>query len=204
MLKTRDLTESLNKKYNLEESWEEEFDDEADYIMGSDLSDEQKSQEMDKLLNKYDDMNESLSDEDIYDNLAGKLFNAAERFFMHSSDKITYDEWIGACEKAFFALEDEGHTCDDAQQIDECGTSSINEDITEDNLHIYKDVVNYLVTELDNFEGQHPCNEVESKVSGYNGDWCSEEGYSDYVEKATRAKNNYARALADVYFENAK
>lgn len=141
-------------------------------------------------------INESLSDEDIYDNLAGKLFNAAERFFMYSSDKITYDEWIRACEKAFFALEDEGHTCDDS--------NSINEDITEENLHIYKDVVNYLVTELDNFEGQHPCNEVESKVSGYSGDWCSEEGYGDYIEKATRAKNNYARALADVYFENAK
>ena len=104
MLKTRDLTESLNKKYDLEESWEEEFDDEADYIMSSDLSDEEKSEEMDKLLNKYNHMNEDLSDDDIFNNLAGKIFNVAERFFIGSSKKVTYGEWIQACEKAFFVL----------------------------------------------------------------------------------------------------
>lgn len=45
-------------EYNLIETWDEEFEDEADYIMGSNLSDEEKSQEMNKLLNKYNRMNE--------------------------------------------------------------------------------------------------------------------------------------------------
>ena len=90
----------------------------------SDLEDNNFHTEARILSELCDTITESLSDEDIYDNLAGKLFNAAERFFMYSSDKITYDEWIRACEKAFFALEDEGHTCD--------YSNSINEDITED------------------------------------------------------------------------
>lgn len=51
------INESLSKKYNLIETWDEEFEDEADYIMGSNLSDEEKSQEMNKLLNKYNRMN---------------------------------------------------------------------------------------------------------------------------------------------------
>lgn len=58
MVKPKDLTESLSKKYNIIEAWDEEFEDEADYIMGSNLSDEEKSQEMNKLLNKYNRMNE--------------------------------------------------------------------------------------------------------------------------------------------------
>ena len=105
MLKTRDLTESLNRKYDLEESWEEEFDDEADYIMSSDLSDDEKSEEMDKLLNKYNHMNEDLSDYDVFNNLASKIFNAAELSQCNINDKLEINgEFHSHCYKKY--LED--------------------------------------------------------------------------------------------------
>ena len=197
MLKTRDLTESLNKKYNLEESWEEEFDDEADYIMSSDLSDEEKSEEMDKLLNKYNHMNEDLSDYDIFNNLASKIFNAAERFFIGSSKKVTYDEWIQACERAFFALEDEGYT-----EKDSINESKLNEEFY--NIQdLYDKVQEYFYDELTNFEVQHPVQEIMRIFPDYNGEWCAEEAYSDSAEEAEKLKGKYSKALADMYFENA-
>lgn len=197
MLKTRDLTESLNKKYNLEESWEEEFDDEADYIMSSDLSDEEKSEEMDKLLNKYNQMNEGLSDEVIFNDLAGRIFNAAERFFIGSSNKVTYNEWIQACEKAFFALEDEGYT-----EKDSINESKLNEEFY-DIQDLYDKVQEYFYDELTNFEGQHPVQEIMRIFPNYNEEWCDEEAYSDSVEEAEKLKGKYSKALADIYFENA-
>ena len=197
MLKTRDLTESLNKKYNLEESWEEEFDDEADYIMSSDLSDDEKSEEMDKLLNKYNQMNEGLSDEVIFNDLAGRIFNAAERFFIGSSNKVTYDEWIQACERAFFALEDEGYT-----EKDSINESKLNEEFY--NIQdLYDKVQEYFYDELTNFEVQHPVQEIMRIFPNYNGEWCGEEAYSDSVEEAEKLKGKYSKALADIYFENA-
>ena len=197
MLKTRDLTESLNKKYNLEESWEEEFDDEADYIMSSDLSDDEKSEEMDKLLNKYNHMNEDLSDDDIFNNLAGKIFNAAERFFIGSSKKVTYDEWIQACEKAFFALQDEGYT-----ENDSINESKLNEEFY-DIQDLYDKVQEYLYDELTNFEDQHPVQEIVRIFPDYNWEWCGEEAHSDSAEEAEKFKVKYSKALADIYFENA-
>ena len=197
MLKTRDLTESLNKKYDLEESWEEEFDDEADYIMSSDLSDEEKSEEMDKLLNKYNHMNEDLSDYDIFNNLAGKIFNAAERFFIGSSKKVTYGEWIQACEKAFFALEDEGYT-----ENDSINESKLNEEFY-DIQDLYGKVQEYLYDELTNFEDQHPVQEIVRIFPDYNWEWCGEEAHSDSAEEAEKFKVKYSKALADLYFENA-
>lgn len=197
MLKTRDLTESLNRKYDLEESWEEEFDDEADYIMSSDLSDDEKSEEMDKLLNKYNHMNENLSDSDIFNNLAGKIFNAAERFFIGSSKKVTYNEWIQACEKAFFALEDEGYT-----EKDSINESKLNEEFY-DIQDLYNKVQEYLYDELTNFEDEHPVQEIVRIFPDYNREWCAEEAYSDSVEEAEKLKGKYSKALADIYFENA-
>ena len=197
MLKTRDLTESLNRKYDLEESWEEEFDDEADYIMSSDLSDEEKSEEMDKLLNKYNHMNEGLSDEVIFNDLAGRIFNTAERFFIGSSNKITYDEWIQACERAFFALEDEGYT-----EKDSINESKLNEEFY-DIQDLYNKVQEYFYDELTNFEGQHPVQEIMRIFPDYNGEWCGEEAYSDSVEGAEKLKGKYSKALTDIYFENA-
>ena len=197
MLKTRDLTESLNRKYDLEESWEEEFDDEADYIMSSDLSDDEKSEEMDKLLNKYNHMNENLSDSDIFNNLAGKIFNAAERFFIGSSKKVTYDEWIQACEKAFFALEDEGYT-----EKDSINESKLNEEFY-DIQDLYNKVQEYFYDELTNFEDQYPVQEIMRIFPNYNGGWCGEEAHSDSAEEAEKFKVKYSKALADIYFENA-
>lgn len=197
MLKTRDLTESLNRKYDLEESWEEEFDDEADYIMSSDLSDEEKSEEMDKLLNKYNHMNEDLSDDDIFNNLAGKIFNAAERFFIRSSKKVTYDEWIQACEKAFFALEDEGYT-----EKDSINESKLNEEFY-DIQDLYDKVKEYFYDELTNFEVQHPVQEIMRIFPDYNWEWCAEDAYSDSAQEAEKFKVKYSKALADACFENA-
>lgn len=197
MLKTRDLTESLNKKYNLEESWEEEFDDEADYIMSSDLSDDEKSEEMGKLLNKYNHMNEDLSDDDIFNNLASKIFNATERFFIGSSKKVTYDEWIQACEKAFFALEDEGYT-----EKDSINESKLNEEFY-DIQDLYDKVQEYFYDELTNFEGQHPVQEIVRIFPDYNWEWCGEDGRSDSAQEAEKFKVKYSKALADICFENA-
>lgn len=197
MLKTRDLTESLNKKYNLEESWEEEFDDEADYIMSSDLSDDEKSEEMDKLLNKYNHMNEDLSDDDIFNNLASKIFNAAERFFIGSSKKVTYDEWIQACEKAFFALEDEGYT-----EKDSINESKLNEEFY-DIQDLYDKVQEYFYDELTNFEGEHTVQEIVRIFPDYNWEWCGEDVRSDSAQEAEKFKVKYSKALADICFENA-
>lgn len=63
MINTRKLTEALEKKYSLDESWEEEFDDEYDYIMDDDsLSDEEKTEKVKLLRQKYDRKNESLNE----------------------------------------------------------------------------------------------------------------------------------------------
>ena len=197
MLKTRDLTESLNKKYDLEESWEEEFDDEADYIMSSDLSDEEKSEEMDKLLNKYNHMNEGLSDEVIFNDFACRIFNTAARVFIGSSNKITYDEWIQACERAFLALQDEGYT-----EKDSINESNLDEEFY-DIQDLYGKVQEYLYDELTNFEDQYPVQEIMRIFPDYNGEWCGEEAYSDSAEEAEKLKGKYSKALADLYFENA-
>lgn len=69
MLKVRDLTESLEKKYNLDEgsatldeAYEYEMDDELDYIMDDDsLSDDEKEQAISDLYSKYN-YNESLNE----------------------------------------------------------------------------------------------------------------------------------------------
>ena len=56
MLKVRNLTESLEKKYNdlVDESYEYEMDDELDYIMGdSSLSDMEREQAISDLYSKY-------------------------------------------------------------------------------------------------------------------------------------------------------
>lgn len=165
--------------------------------MSSDLSDDEKSEEMDKLLNKYNHMNEDLSDYDVFNNLASKIFNAAERFFIGSSKKVTYDEWIQACEKAFFALEDEGYT-----EKDSINESKLNEEFY-DIQDLYDKVQEYFYDELTNFEGQHPVQEIMRIFPNYNEEWCGEEAYSDSVEEAEKLKGKYSKALADIYFENA-
>ena len=63
MINTRKLTEALEKKYSLDESWEEEFDDEYDYIMDDDsLSDNEKARQVKLLRQKYNKKNESLNE----------------------------------------------------------------------------------------------------------------------------------------------
>ena len=61
IVKTRELTESLNKLY---EAYEVETEDELDAIMDDDtLSDEEKEAEIGKVLDKHDKLNESFVEE---------------------------------------------------------------------------------------------------------------------------------------------
>lgn len=61
IVKTRELTESLNKLY---EAYEVETDEELDAIMDDDtLSDEEKEAEIGRVLDKHDELNESFVEE---------------------------------------------------------------------------------------------------------------------------------------------
>ena len=67
MITTRNLTESLEKKYNLNERKEIEYEDELDAIMDDDsLTDEEREASIDDILARYDkennDMQESLNE----------------------------------------------------------------------------------------------------------------------------------------------
>lgn len=75
MLKVRDLIESLEKKYTLDEgfvtldeAYEYELDDELDEIMDNDtLSDEEKEVGIKKVLANHDELNEDCLKEDFFD-----------------------------------------------------------------------------------------------------------------------------------------
>lgn len=89
MFKIRNLTESLEKKYTLDEAWEEEFDDEYDDIMADDsLSEQEKAEKVDSLVNTYDEKNESLNEDWMPLNKISRYHNVADEFQVNDKLEI--------------------------------------------------------------------------------------------------------------------
>lgn len=125
IVKTRSLTESLNKLY---EAYEVELEDELDAIMDDDtLSDEEKEEEINKALDKHDELNESFveewwgqTDEDPFDfayeyGLTCKALGSEgdETLYRFTGEKEDFDQAIK--DGYFFSLDygaDEGHSED--------------------------------------------------------------------------------------------
>ena len=125
IVKTRSLTESLEKLY---EAYEVELEDELDAIMDDDtLSDEEKEEEINKALDKHDELNESFveewwgqTDEDPFDfayeyGLTCKALGSEgdETLYRFTGEKEDFDQAIK--DGYFFSLDygaDEGHSED--------------------------------------------------------------------------------------------
>lgn len=125
IVKTRSLTESLEKLY---EAYEVELEDELDAIMDDDtLSDEEKEEEINKTLDKHDELNESFveewwgqTDEDPFEfayeyGLTCKKLSSEgdETLYRFTGEKEDFDQAIK--DGYFFSLDygaDEGHSED--------------------------------------------------------------------------------------------
>lgn len=83
MLRLKNLTESLENKYSLDEAYEHEIESEIDAIMDDDsLSSEKKRELISKVYSDYgldESLNEDLSKKDIQDKIEDALSEIASR-----------------------------------------------------------------------------------------------------------------------------
>lgn len=81
------------------------------------------------------------------------------------------------------------------------------EPITEDykdarGTDIYQEVLDWVQTKIDDFAGQIPVQDLSVEVEGYNPDWCVEDASEASVRALEKIQLEFAKALTDTYFEH--
>lgn len=219
MISTRNLVESLNKKYKLNESFVEEWwgqteEDPYEFAYKYGLTCAKLGKRNDEILYRFSGEKEDIeaarnagyfysidygADEGHSDDLDESLTDLEESQELNENPAVIAPIVAAA-----------------APSIAKMGADVINhavdklteeEPITEDykdarGTDIYYEVLDWVQTKIDDFAGQIPVQDLSVEVEGYNPDWCAQDGGESSVRALEKIQLEFAKALTDTYFEH--